>query len=1561
MQSDLFKVFAIERQCSTWAGYGHTPYTTASSDTRLPSSQRLSKGLVRQTVSTRPSTPARINHVRILAAHHAPVVDLTNGSSTVIPHRQIRDNSTFVSFLSCEMPKDIVSPYSSSRERSDPFSMQFDYQPEKTNHMVSDVALYAQSCTLPIWTSSLSVFLSGRSSLTDRKSESNRRESEQPWAEYAPVEAKQPSLWSHSIPSENYTDGMQNTRVCSGIKILPRREDAEDVPCLLQSVLILTCLWKIRGIRELSRGLIFSGFPFVGLVPSFPSPSVRPSIDKRGSLYNTNISSSPISNITRYDSMDLNSLTQGVKGLLWGNNGDQSSSVTASLSTQTSVEVSNTFEVKSPSAESTSSSSNTTASNEDGTAKPKRNRQRRPSEKKKEAGKVQNAESSTSSPSDPNSATPSTTTSNETNNAEPNNVRKQLLAQLEYYFSDENLARDKFLEKEFEKDENGQGYIPVELLATFQRVKRFTATIDDIKAAIRESTFLKLNKSGDKVRRINPYIYPLSEEQRERRTIYICYLPKHSTQESVRGIFGICGTIKRVDIPVDKKSGEIKGIAFVEFESRKQARRAIAYFSDRNNDFFKLGMRVRQYTNKSGSQLTSPETTPNHSSPAATSPQHRYLQQQYQQNTSSQTPSNALQGLAIQDLSSIIGHQDEPSPRREPTRMSPPHTPTHPSNSQPQNGAQPDATNSIYETVPTFNYYQDKRGERKKRGASKPEEAQTIVTERPRLNLRPRAGTTGSEPKEGVQPIRQPKGPDGTRGFPMGRGKPVGHICEGSNECSGGFGQATGGHKKLADRGMMHRGLLFLLGVLFVIGYDATSSDPPLFSGVLSLSSSTNNRITSDNSSSSLISPNREWKLEVTTTDGPRVVHYSSPNYARWTLNQTYQSKLSPSYYISIKSGNFVFGNSTIPLWSQSPSVQSVMKTSLTLGDDGVLHLYSGSSSPFWNSTMMFSVEPFVNGTTPPWSTDGGYVLVNKSNPGTYASDVIVLSDYYIAFFKPPGYGVANIFLSYSDGTYNHLPLPYPSPNITSAIILSASSILYVEGTNAGPTVDRSQNSTLCWSLQGDTNTMCQIVGGANFAANFTLPTDLASSNITVQVYWKQYPKVTFTTYVAYVSPWNGLDILREGASVSQIFGTMEGIVDLRLKSKDSLDYTSKNGISLHAAVISNNTNATEGKLNDAKFTIPRSIIDELDAINITSRKTFLFSRIPFNPFTIDANWTVTYDVIGLSLYNNGTYSNVTDTLHPISVTFYNAKPNTTCVYWEEREKGWSPRGCETLKEDAGVTCLCSHLTNFTLATMMNVADVEGEVKGEGLNRMALLGILGVIPVILLVLIVVFFIKRHQKKSYTPMELNSSSTDIEIVREIGRGTRCTVYEAKRAGTTVVVVKKANDPQASESLSSEANRLKCMRKTLDGDTIQNIMRDIAAGLNYLHENEIVHGRLCPRKVYLTSSLHGKISAYGSDENARITADMEGYIAPEMKTDPKPTIEGDIYAYGVLFDRLKKRRKDTGEEPDVWMDIIGACTMQRKEKRWRMMQVGVKLGGGRLQGKIYNETDENIYNG
>jgi len=362
-------------------------------------------------------------------------------------------------------------------------------------------------------------------------------------------------------------------------------------------------------------------------------------------------------------------------------------------------------------------------------------------------------------------------------NQEPTSMRTLLMKQLEYYFSDENLQRDKFLEKEAEKDETGQGYISLDILATFQRVKRFTKesnSSDELRAAINESTIIKLNKTGDKVKRVIPYHFPVSEEQRERKTIYVRYLPKHSNQDSVKGIFGICGVIKRVDIPVEKKTGEIKGIAFIEFESRKQARKAIAYFSDRNNDFFKLGMRVSQYTNRAAG-VTSPEAA---NSPI-TSPQHRYLQQQYHD--------HPVMNLSVPQHGD---HAQEPiSPRGNNHGNQHGNHGNQHGNHGNQHGNQGNQqgnhgnqhagqhdVNSVYDGAPTFNY--SKQDKRKRRGSGPNEaphaNAPSASAERPRLQLRPRSASEASPlhgAHSGVTPLRQPKGPDGTKGFPMGRGK----------------------------------------------------------------------------------------------------------------------------------------------------------------------------------------------------------------------------------------------------------------------------------------------------------------------------------------------------------------------------------------------------------------------------------------------------------------------------------------------------------------------------------------------------------------------------------------------------------------------------------------------------------------------------------------------------------------------------------------------------------------------------------------------------------------------
>jgi hypothetical protein len=339
-------------------------------------------------------------------------------------------------------------------------------------------------------------------------------------------------------------------------------------------------------------------------------------------------------------------------------------------------------------------------------------------------------------------------------------LRTQVMHQLEYYFSDDNLTKDKFLLKEMEKDDSKQGYIALELLSTFPRMQKLTTNIEELRAAVRESSILKLSKSGQRVRRDPPFEVPLSEEQQqEQRTVYVSYLPKNSDRESVKGIFGICGNIRRVDLPLDKKTGEIKGIAFVEFEDKAQAKKAMHYFSDKGNDFYKLGIRVRAYS------LKPPTATATSTSSSATT----------HNNGSNYNNNNNNEGSPPSPHHHHGGGHTEGGSGVPVTHRG--HASSPPS-SHPPLSSSPGSRESVYEQAPSFNYSKEKR---KKRSGSKPEPIEskwepspTTSDQRPKLNLRPRSDSVGGGPTvASISPLRQPKGPDGSKGFALGRGKPV--------------------------------------------------------------------------------------------------------------------------------------------------------------------------------------------------------------------------------------------------------------------------------------------------------------------------------------------------------------------------------------------------------------------------------------------------------------------------------------------------------------------------------------------------------------------------------------------------------------------------------------------------------------------------------------------------------------------------------------------------------------------------------------------------------------------
>ncbi|KAK1305456.1 hypothetical protein QJS10_CPB11g02021 [Acorus calamus] len=70
-----------------------------------------------------------------------------------------------------------------------------------------------------------------------------------------------------------------------------------------------------------------------------------------------------------------------------------------------------------------------------------------------------------------------------------------LTAQIDYYFSDENLIKDVYLKQHMD----GQGWVPISLIAGFNRVKQMTTDIQIILNAVRASTIVEV-KDG-KIRR----------------------------------------------------------------------------------------------------------------------------------------------------------------------------------------------------------------------------------------------------------------------------------------------------------------------------------------------------------------------------------------------------------------------------------------------------------------------------------------------------------------------------------------------------------------------------------------------------------------------------------------------------------------------------------------------------------------------------------------------------------------------------------------------------------------------------------------------------------------------------------------------------------------------------------------------------------------------------------------------------------------------------------------------------------------------------------------------------
>lgn len=142
--------------------------------------------------------------------------------------------------------------------------------------------------------------------------------------------------------------------------------------------------------------------------------------------------------------------------------------------------------------------------------------------------------------------------------------------QIEFYFSDANLRKDRFLRQEMDK--SAEGYVRVDILASFNKIMSMTKDRKIVASAIQLSAILELSKDEKLVRR-KEALKPAKFDPDD-CTVYVECLPKKADHNWLRRAFSCCGNVVYVSLPRYRSTGDIKGFAFIEFETPEEAERA---------------------------------------------------------------------------------------------------------------------------------------------------------------------------------------------------------------------------------------------------------------------------------------------------------------------------------------------------------------------------------------------------------------------------------------------------------------------------------------------------------------------------------------------------------------------------------------------------------------------------------------------------------------------------------------------------------------------------------------------------------------------------------------------------------------------------------------------------------------------------------------------------------------------------------------------------------------------------------------------------------------------------
>ncbi|CAM0949944.1 unnamed protein product [Alopecurus aequalis] len=183
-------------------------------------------------------------------------------------------------------------------------------------------------------------------------------------------------------------------------------------------------------------------------------------------------------------------------------------------------------------------------------------------------------------------------------------VAQKITKQVEYYFSDINLATTEHLMRFISKDP--QGYVPISVIAGFKKIKALVHNNTMLAAALRTSSKLIVSGDGKRVKRRHPFTESDMQEFQS-RIVVAENLPGDPSYQNLMKIFSAVGSVKTIRTcypqtpngpgPATNRSAKLDMLfanklhAFVEYETHEDAEKAILELNDEKN--WRNGLRTK--------------------------------------------------------------------------------------------------------------------------------------------------------------------------------------------------------------------------------------------------------------------------------------------------------------------------------------------------------------------------------------------------------------------------------------------------------------------------------------------------------------------------------------------------------------------------------------------------------------------------------------------------------------------------------------------------------------------------------------------------------------------------------------------------------------------------------------------------------------------------------------------------------------------------------------------------------------------------------------------------------